>query len=50
MRVPFVGALQFYRRDFPELPFPAGTDLLQVFLCTLEHTDDLGPGRAPGVA
>jgi hypothetical protein len=34
---PFVGAVQLYGRDFPELPFPDGTDLLQVFLCTLDH-------------
>lgn len=34
---PFVGAVQLYQRDFPELPFPDGTDLLQVFLCTLGH-------------
>jgi hypothetical protein len=42
---PFVGALQLYQRDFPELPFPAGTDLLQVFLCTLDHEvpDAYGP-------
>jgi hypothetical protein len=34
---PFVGAVQLYAREFPELPFPSGTDLLQVFLCTLDH-------------
>jgi len=39
---PFVGAVQLYARDFPELPFPEGTDLLQVFLCTLDH-DVPGP-------
>ncbi|MEU0883165.1 hypothetical protein ABZ345_31535 [Lentzea sp. NPDC005914] len=39
---PFVGAVQLYQRDFPELPFPGGTDLLQVFLCTLDH-DTPGP-------
>ncbi|MFS8096655.1 DUF1963 domain-containing protein [Lentzea alba] len=38
--MPFVGVVQLYQRDFPELPFPSGTDLLQVFLCTLEHTLD----------
>jgi hypothetical protein len=37
VRTPFVGAAQLYRRDFPELPFPDGTDLLQVLLCTLYH-------------
>ncbi|WP_154697783.1 hypothetical protein [Lentzea guizhouensis] len=35
--LPFVGAVQLYRRDFPELPFPDGTDVLQVFLCTVYH-------------
>jgi hypothetical protein len=39
---PFVGAVQLYQRDFPELPFPEGTDLLQLFLCTLDH-DTRGP-------
>ena len=39
---PFVGAVQLYQRDFPELPFPEGTDLLQLFLCTLDH-DIRGP-------
>lgn len=40
---PFVGALQFYRKDFPELPFPSDADLLQVFLCTLDHAAIEGP-------
>ncbi|MET9227187.1 hypothetical protein [Lentzea sp. NPDC003310] len=40
---PFAGGLQLYRRDFPELPFPDGTDLLQVFLCLIVHTDHYGP-------
>ncbi|WP_394613628.1 hypothetical protein JNUCC0626_27350 [Lentzea sp. JNUCC 0626] len=40
---PFTGAMQLYRRDFPELPFPDGTDLLQVFLCLLEHEEIYGP-------
>ncbi|KJK44450.1 hypothetical protein UK23_29385 [Lentzea aerocolonigenes] len=43
VRVPFVSALQLYRRDFPELPFPADTDVLQVFLCTLRHERNWGP-------
>lgn len=29
--VPFQGGLQLWRRDFPELPYPAGSDLLQLF-------------------
>lgn len=42
-RLPFVGALQFYRKDFPELPFPVDADLLQVFLCTVDHDEICGP-------
>ncbi|WP_197288556.1 DUF1963 domain-containing protein [Nocardia sp. NRRL S-836] len=45
--MPFVGAVQLYRRDFPELPFPDGTDVLQVFLCTLHH--DLDHAYGPDV-
>ena len=45
--MPFVGAVQLYRRDFPELPFPDGTDVLQVFLCTLHH--DLDHSYGPDV-
>lgn len=44
---PFVGAVQLYRRDFPELPFPDGADVLQVFLCTLHH--DLPHAHGPDV-
>ena len=43
LRVPFVSAVQLYRRDFPELPFPEDTDVLQVFLCTLTHDEIWGP-------
>lgn len=47
VRVALTGAVQLFRRDFPELPFPSGTDVLQVLLCPLEHTDEatdhLGP-------
>ena len=32
-----VGAAQFFRDDFPELPYPEGTDLLQVLLCPFDH-------------
>ncbi|MEV6239129.1 hypothetical protein [Lentzea sp. NPDC051838] len=39
---PFVGAVQLYQRDFPELPFPSGTDVVQVLLCALDH-DAGGP-------
>ncbi|WP_086826927.1 hypothetical protein [Allokutzneria sp. NRRL B-24872] len=34
--------LQLYRKDFPSLPFPRGTDLLQVLLCPGGTLD--GPG------
>jgi hypothetical protein len=43
LRTPFAGCAQLYQADFPELPFPDGTDLLQVFLCTIEHEDIFGP-------
>ncbi|GLY51202.1 hypothetical protein [Lentzea sp. NBRC 102530] len=43
-RVPHFAAAQFYRRDFPELPFPDGTDLLQVLFCPLYHRANGGPG------
>jgi hypothetical protein len=46
-REPLVGAAQFYARDFAELPFPDGTDLLQVFLCTLDH--DVEHAHGPDV-
>jgi hypothetical protein len=34
---PLVGVLQIYARDVPDLPFPPGTDLLQVLWCPNEH-------------
>lgn len=39
--IAFTAPVQLFRRDFPELPFPAGTDLLQVLLCPLFHAPDL---------
>jgi hypothetical protein len=39
LHTPFVACAQLYRRDFPELPFPDGTDVLQVFLCPIGHGD-----------
>lgn len=43
--VVLVGAAQFFRHDFPDLPFPDGTDVLQVLLCPNEHdgSDYYGP-------
>jgi hypothetical protein len=34
---PLVCLLQLYARDVPDLPFPDGTDLLQVLWCPNEH-------------
>ncbi|WP_410654904.1 hypothetical protein [Amycolatopsis sp. lyj-112] len=45
--MPLGGVAQFFRRDFPKLPFPDGTDLLQVLFCPDPHD---GPGYwGPGV-
>ncbi|RSM37877.1 hypothetical protein DMA12_35340 [Amycolatopsis balhimycina DSM 5908] len=38
--IALIGAAQLFRRDFPDLPFPEGTDLLQVLLCPNEHQLD----------
>ncbi|MBR7835274.1 hypothetical protein KDL01_18515 [Actinospica durhamensis] len=35
--------VQFFRRDAPELPFPEGTDLLQILWCPGDHRGALGP-------
>ncbi|MBR7831228.1 hypothetical protein KDK95_33285 [Actinospica sp. MGRD01-02] len=35
--------VQFFRRDAPELPFPDGTELLQILWCPGEHLGKLGP-------
>ncbi|MEV7283306.1 hypothetical protein AB0O01_01845 [Streptomyces sp. NPDC093252] len=35
--VAMVPVVQLYARDVPELPFPAGTDVLQIVWCTLVH-------------
>ncbi|HEX8864846.1 MAG TPA: DUF1963 domain-containing protein [Lentzea sp.] len=43
LRVPFVSVAQLYQRDFPELPFPADADVMQVFFCTLRHEENWGP-------
>lgn len=44
--MPLGGVAQFFRRDFPKLPFPDGTDLLQVLFCPDPHNspDYWGPG------
>jgi hypothetical protein len=35
--------VQFFRRDAPELPFPDGTELLQILWCPGDHQGQLGP-------
>ena len=35
--VPLVPVLQLFADDVPELPFPAGTDVLQVLWCPFDH-------------
>ncbi|PYC88069.1 hypothetical protein C7C46_01580 [Streptomyces tateyamensis] len=34
-----VPVIQLYHRDAPEVPFPDGTDLLQVLWCPFEHDE-----------
>lgn len=34
---PMVSVAQFWAKDFPEIPFPSGTDLLQVYWCPNDH-------------
>ena len=61
--IPLVPVLQLFAADVPELPFPAGTDMLQVMWCPFDHepayaprpevfwrdsTSDLMLGRAAG--
>jgi len=41
-----VSAAQFFRDDFPELPFPEGTDVLQILFCPLEHDSPYHRGPA----
>lgn len=38
-RYPLVPVVQLFKRDVPELPFPQGTDLLQVLWCPRNHDD-----------
>ncbi|MCI4045708.1 hypothetical protein [Streptomyces sp. TRM75563] len=40
--VAMVPVVQLYARDVPELPFPAGLDVLQVVWCPLIHDDEVG--------
>ncbi|WP_354644118.1 DUF1963 domain-containing protein [Kitasatospora camelliae] len=43
--VPLVPVLQLFAADLPELPFPAGSDVLHVLWCAVGHPD--GPGPEP---
>ncbi|MFB4283851.1 hypothetical protein ACBJ59_51730 [Nonomuraea sp. MTCD27] len=45
--IPMVGVAQFYARDIPEIPFPEGTDLLQVLWCPNDHIVDGNPVPFP---
>ncbi|WP_181775855.1 YwqG family protein [Amycolatopsis pittospori] len=40
------GVAQFFRDDFPELPFPEGTDVLQILFCPDEHDSPYHRGPA----
>ncbi|GAB3714226.1 hypothetical protein GCM10027598_22210 [Amycolatopsis oliviviridis] len=41
-----ISAAQFFRDDFPELPFPEGTDVLQILFCPLDHDSPYHRGPA----
>ncbi|AUI61303.1 hypothetical protein [Amycolatopsis sp. BJA-103] len=41
-----VSAAQFFRDDFPELPFPEGTDVLQILFCPMQHNSPHHQGPA----
>ncbi|MGW2786584.1 hypothetical protein ACWC3X_36080 [Streptomyces populi] len=41
--VPLIPVAQLYAADIPELPRPAGTDLLQVLWCPFDHDEDCLP-------
>ncbi len=36
---PYIGFAQLTAVDFPEIPFPEGTDLVQVLFCGMGHTE-----------
>src|SRR5262249_24164324 len=41
--VPLVPVLQLYAADVPDLPFPPGTDLLQLLWCPYHHAPYYAP-------
>ncbi|WP_406127172.1 hypothetical protein [Streptomyces sp. NBC_00989] len=45
--VPMVPVVQLFARDIPELPFPEGTDVLQLLWCPLIHPDDQAYAALP---
>lgn len=42
-----VPVVQLFARDIPELPFPEGTDVLQLLWCPLIHPDDQAYAALP---
>lgn len=44
---PLAGVLQLYAHDVPDLPFPDGTDLLQILWCPNQHAPWLWHGPRP---
>jgi hypothetical protein len=42
---PLVPVLQLFSRDVPDLPFPSGTDLLQLLWCPDDHAEPPGQPR-----
>jgi hypothetical protein len=47
--IPLVPILQLFSADVPELPFPAGMDLLQVLWCPFDHDHKIGYAPRPEV-
>ncbi|MBC3841117.1 DUF1963 domain-containing protein [Streptacidiphilus sp. 4-A2] len=43
---PLVPVVQLFARDVPDLPFPDGTDVLQVLWCPFDHHDVYAPRPA----
>ncbi|MEV4559308.1 DUF1963 domain-containing protein [Kitasatospora sp. NPDC049285] len=44
--IPLVPVVQLFAADAPELPFPAGTDVVQVLWCPFDHEEDYAPRPA----
>jgi hypothetical protein len=41
--VPTVPVVQLWKRDVPELPYPANADVCRIRWCPLDHPPDYGP-------